>query len=170
MTVRALIIASALAVSACNPQPTPEPDADSPGTELPVAAELLANEALAGAWAMVGDGATVGVLFTPTDYENTLAIGCNTGTGQAYINWTISDPAEDTEVRVYTAAETVTFAATAINDGVAMRAVDVVGTDPRLAALTASQERFAVQASGEAIVVPWDPSIAEVLNACAAST
>ena len=44
--------------------------------------------------------------------------------------------------------------------------VDVDGADPRLVVLKTQQERFAVQGFGQAIVVPWDPSVAAVLNEC----
>lgn len=176
MMIRNLLLASVLALGACTQAAAPEdaPDTapaaaapDSPGNELPVAADLLAGAPLSGRWEDVGDGATVGVLFTSPDYADTLAIGCNTGTGEAYINWTIQNPAEDGEVRLYTGAKTETFDATGSNAGAAIRTIDVSGSDPRLAVLKTTQAKFAVQASGEAIVLPWDPSIARVLNECA---
>lgn len=170
-------IALALAVVGCKPAATSEPaaqipaaeqpDPTSPGMELPVASELLAEAPLAGRWEQVGDGATTGVLFTPTDYPQTLGIGCDGGSGDVYINWTISDPSEDAEVRVYTLAKTEVFQATGFNDGTHMRAISVAGTDPRLAVLKTPQTSFAVQSTGEAIVVPWDASVAAALNDCA---
>jgi hypothetical protein len=135
--------------------------------ELPVAAELLAAPPMAGTWTEVGDGADVGVRFAGPDYPDTLTIGCNEGTGRVFINWTVQNPAEDGEVRVYTLARTETFAATASNFEGAIRSIDVEGTDPRLAVLKTPQTVFGVQAAGEAIVVPWDPVIAGTLNGCA---
>lgn len=186
MMIRNLMLASVLTLGACSQPAAPDdardtapgaagadqatapaPDPQSPGNELPVAADLLAGAPLSGRWEDVGDGATVGVLFTSPDYADTLAIGCNTGSGEAYINWTIQNPAEDGEVRLYTEAKTETFAATGTNAGAAIRTIDVTGSDPRLAVLKTTQAKFGVQASGEAIVVPWDPSIARVLNECA---
>lgn len=169
MITRGLLVSVALALAACGQTSAPasESDPSSPGAELPVSADLLANEPLAGAWESVGDGATTGVRFTPTSYPNTLTIGCNSGTGRAFMNWTLSDATEDGDVRVYTAAETVTFAATGTNDGARMLGVDADGADPRWAVLKAPQERFAVQGFGQSIVVPWDTSIAAALNECA---
>lgn len=140
----------------------------SPGDELPTAAELLANDALTGTWTEVGDDATIGLLFTTRDYPDTLAIGCQTAAGQAYINWTLSHPANNAEVRIYALARTVVFSATGLNDEVAMRAIDVAGTDPRLEALKVRQTKFAVQSEGEAIILPWDARIAAVLGDCGA--
>jgi hypothetical protein len=168
MIARALLVSFALVLTACGQTSAPAPESDtvSPGSELPLAADLLANEPLAGAWASVGDGATTGVRFTPANYPDTLTIGCNSGTRRAFINWTVSDPAENGDMRVYTAAETVAFPATAANDGAHSLGVDVGGADPRLVVLKTQQERFAVQGFGQAIVVPWDASVAAVLNEC----
>lgn len=138
----------------------------SPGDELPVAAELLANDALAGTWTEVGDDATIGLLFTAKDFPDTLAIGCQTAAGLAYINWTLSHPANDAEVRIYTLARTEVFSATGVNDAVGIRAIEVAGTDPRLVVLKARQAKFAVQGEGEAIILPWDARIATVLGDC----
>lgn len=168
MIARACLVSFALVLAACGQASAPalESDPDSPGSELPLAADLLANEPLAGAWESVGDGATTGVRFTPANYPDTLTIGCNSGTRRALINWTLSDPAENGDMRVYTAAETVAFPATGANDGVHLLGVEVDGADPRLAVLKAPQARFAVQGFGQAIVVPWDARIAAVLNEC----
>ncbi len=169
MTARALAFSFALALAACGQAraPAPEIDPNSPGMELPLAADLLAGEPLAGVWESVGDGATIGVRFTPTDYPDTLTIGCDSGTGQAFINWTLGDTVQDGEMRVYTAAETAVFAATAMNDGMHLLGAEIDGVDPRLAALKAPQARFAVQGFGQAIVLPWDQGIAAALNECA---
>lgn len=168
MIARALVVSFALVLTACGQTSAPELESDpaSPGSELPLAADLLANEPLAGAWESVGDGATTGVRFTPANYPDTLTIGCNSGTRRAFINWTVSDPTENGDMRVYTVAETVAFPATATNDGAHILGVDVDGADPRLVVLKTQQERFAVQGLGQAIVVPWDASIAAALNEC----
>lgn len=166
MIARACLISFALVLAACGQASDPARDGASPGDELPLAADLLANEPLAGAWESVGDGATTGVLFTPSSDPGTLTIGCNSGTRRAFINWTLSAPAESGDMRVYTAAETVVFPATVTNDGAPLLGVDVDGADPRLAVLKAPQARFAVQGFGQAIVVPWDAKIAAVLNEC----
>jgi hypothetical protein len=134
--------------------------------ELPTAAELLALPPLSGSWEQIGDEATSLVLFTPTDYPQTLAIGCDGDTGQALILWTISSPADDSEVRVYTESQVVVFAATGFNDEAPVRAVQVDSTDLRLAALKERQTHFAVQSTGEAILLPWDASIATALTNC----
>ena len=168
--IRRILGASiALGLVACGQSSPPQGQSDpnAPGNELPVASELLANAPLAGTWEAVGDGATVGVRFTSKDYPDTVTIGCDGGTRRAFINWTISDPAQNGEVRIYTAAKTETFAATATNDGMHLLNVDVDGKDPRLAVLKAKQDRFAVQGFGQAIVVPWVQSIADNLNECA---
>ena len=169
MIARALLISLALVLAACGQTSAPAIEAEpaSPGNELPPAFDLLANEPLAGAWESVGDGATTGVRFTPASYPDTLTIGCHSGTRRAFINWTVREPIENGDMRVFTAADTVAFAATGTNDGVHILGVDVDGADPRLAALKAPQERFAVQGGGQAIVIPWDESIAAVLNDCA---
>ena len=169
MITRLLVASLALGIAACGQPSTPksESDPNSPDNELPVAAELLANAPLAGAWEPVGDGATVGVRFTSKDYPDTLAIACDGGTRRVSINWTISDPAQNGELRVYTAAKTETFAAAGTNQGMHLLSVDVAGTDPRLAVLKVSQDRFAVQGFGQAIVVPWAPGIADTLKECA---
>ena len=166
MIARACFVSFALVLAACGQAPDPAPVPTSPGDEAPLAADVLANAPLAGAWESVGDGATTGVLFTPSSYPDTLTIGCDNGTRRAFINWTLSAPAESGEMRVYTAAETVVFPATGTNDGASLLSVDVDAGDPRLAALKAPQTRFAVQGFGQAIVVPWDAKIAAVLNEC----
>ncbi len=166
MIARACLIPFALVLTGCGQASDPAPSPASPGDESPLAADLLANEPLAGAWESVGEGATSGVLFTSSGHPDTLTIGCNSATRRAFINWTLSDPAESGDMRVYTAAETVVFPATGAHDGVHLLGVDVDGADPRLAVLKAPQARFAVQAFGQAIVVPWDSSIPAVLNEC----
>lgn len=169
MITRLLTASLALAIAACGQSAPPQAESDpkSPGNELPAAAELLANAPLAGAWEAVGDGATVGVRFTSKDYPDTVTIGCDGGTLRAFINWTVRDPAQDGELRIYTAAKTETFAAKGTNDGMHLLSVDVDGKDPRLAVLKVKQDRFAVQGFGQAIVVPWAQSIADTLNECA---
>lgn len=169
MITRLLVASLALGIAACGQPSTPksESDPNSPDNELPVASELLANAPLAGTWEAVGDGATVGVRFTSKDYPDTLTIGCDDGTRRAFINWTVRDQTQNGEVRIYTAAKTETFAATAMNDGMHLLNIDVDGADPRLAVLKVKQDRFAVQGFGQAIVVPWAASIADTLNACA---
>lgn len=178
MIKHVVCIALGLAVIGCRPAaPSAPAESESPsaelattsaGTELPGAAELLAGPALAGSWEPVGDGATTGVLFTPTDYPQTLTIGCEGGTGQVFINWTISSPADDSEVRIFTESQVVVFAARGLNDGATIRVVQVDSTDLRLAALKEPQTNFAVQSTGEAIVVPWDASVATALTDCGA--
>lgn len=169
MISRIVTATLALAVAACGQSSPPqgESDPNSPGNELPVASELLADPPLAGAWEAVGDGATVGVRFSSKAYPDTVTIGCDGGTLRAFINWTIRDTAHDGELRIYTAAKTETFAAKGTNDGMHLLSVDVDGKDPRLAALKVRQDRFAVQGFGQAIVVPWAQSIADTLNECA---
>lgn len=171
--IRRLVLASAsasaLALAACGPQTADAPaevDPNAPGMELPLAAELLATPPMTGTWTGVGDGAEVGIRFAGPDYPDTLTIGCSEGSGRVFINWSVQSPAEDGEVRIYTLARTETFAAIASNDGGAIRAIDVAGTDPRLEVLKTPQTVFGVQASGEAIVVPWDPQIAGTLAGC----
>jgi hypothetical protein len=168
MTSRTLALALALGLAACGQPALQAPsDTNSPDNELPSAADLLAEAPLAGTWTPVGDGATVGVRFTAKDLPDTLTIGCDGGTLRAFINWTIRDPAQNGDVRIYTAAKTETFAATGTNDGLHLLSVDVAGNDPRLAVLKAPQNRFAVQGFGQAIVVPWVSEIASMLNECA---
>lgn len=70
-----------LSLSLCRVAPAAPDPPTSPGDELPVAAELLANDALTGTWTEVGDDATIGLLFTTKDYPDTLAIGCQTAAG-----------------------------------------------------------------------------------------
>jgi hypothetical protein len=170
MITRTLAVALALGLAACG-QPSNQQaasDPNSPGNELPTAADLLSAPPLVGTWEAVGDGATVGIRFTSKDYPDTLTIGCDGGTMRAFVNWTISDAAQNGEVRIYTAAKTETFAATATNDGAMhLLSINVDGKDARLAPLKAKQDRFAVQGFGQAIVVPWVQGIADNLNECA---
>lgn len=169
MFARALVLSAALALAAAShaAPPVPDNDPNSPDNELPLASDLLANAPLKGTWEAVGDGATVGVRFTPKSYPNTLTIGCNGGNNRAFINWTLKDPTENGTVRVYTAAKTVAFDATAMNDGMHLLGVEVDGKDPRLDVLKVQQSKFAVQGFGQAIVVPWDARIADTLKDCA---
>jgi hypothetical protein len=178
MKKRLLIVVPTLALVACNPAASPSGatptnaaspvDAASPDTELPDAAELLANEPLPGSWEQVSDASITGARFTSTGFPAEVTIGCDAGDNSAYINWgRLADPAVAGDIRIYTAAKTETFAATAMNDGDHLLAVSLPGNDPRLAVLRARQERFAVQGSGQSVVLRWDPLIAETLSECA---
>lgn len=178
MTKRLLMLVPAMALAACNPAASPggatptnaaaPANAASPGTELPDAAQLLANEPLAGAWEQVSDASVTGARFTSTGFPAEVTIGCDAGDNSAYINWgRLADPAVAGDIHVYTTAKTETFAATAMNEGDHLLAVNLPGNDPRLAVLRARQDRFAVQGAGQSVVLRWDPLIAATLSECA---
>jgi hypothetical protein len=182
MHKRSMLIALGLTLAACNQGAAPaDPAAEtvSPGSEQPAAAGLLARASARGSWAAVAEDATTAVRFTAPDIRETLTIGCNDGLGQAFVVWTPANPiamtnpaderfpTEDGEVQITTAARTVTFSGTGSNIDGAMVSLAAAGDDPRFAVLTAQQDRFAVQAFGQTIVVPWSSSIADALNACA---
>lgn len=173
MITRAAYLAIGLALAGCSQGAPPATEAETAAptdtmADDPVTAdaELLAGTVLQGRWEEVGDDADVGVRFTSPDYPDTLTIGCNQGSGDVYINWSVRDPLSDGEVRVITTGGAVTFAATAANYEENYLNIAVEGNDPRLASLKTVQERFAVQAFGQAILVPWVPSIAATLNDC----
>lgn len=165
MPARALMFA--LALAACGPAAEPAPAApEAPAATNPDAA-VLGSTPLEGAWALHGDGATVAAGFGPPESEYALVIGCNSGTGRAHINWSHElAPDQDTQLRIITEAETAEFPARSFNEGLPFVNVDIDGADPRLAALAAPQERFAVEVMGEASVVPWDQAIADALRDC----
>jgi hypothetical protein len=165
MAARPLLFA--LALTACGPAAEPAPAAPkAPAAANPDAAVLGATP-MDGAWTLLGDGATVAVGFGPPESEYALVIGCNSGTSRAHINWSYElAPDQDTQLRIITEAASVEFPARSFNEGLPFVNVDIDGADPRLAALAATQERFAVEVMGEADVLPWDQTIATALSGC----
>jgi hypothetical protein len=121
---------------------------------------------LAGTWEDVGDGATVGARFTAVSGGTSVTIGCDGGTGRAFINWMLGKAGTDTGITINANGQTVSFDAVTTNDGAPMLSVDVAGDDPRLAALTARQPDVALAAAGQVVILPWTPSIATHLGGC----
>lgn len=181
MRTRSTLIALGLMLAACNQGDAPvSPTAEtaSPGNTVPAAAEVLARAPARGDWAAVADDGTTGVRFTAPGIRETLTIGCNAGAREAFVVWTpaspipVADPSadiptEDGEVRITTAAGTAVFVGTGSNIDGHMVSLAEPGGDARFAVLKVQQDRFAVQAFGQTIVVPWSSSIADALNACA---
>jgi hypothetical protein len=171
MIARANIMAVCIMLTACTEAADPAAERDTAATLLsdPAAGStaVLAGELVPGSWAVIGDGAITGVQFTSPNHPDTLTIGCNAGPGEAFINWTISEAAENGEVRIHTATDVVTFAATGSNEDGHLVNVTADGTDPRFAVLKTAQPRFAVEGFGRSFVVPWAASVAETLNECA---
>jgi hypothetical protein len=186
MNTRTTIIALGLTLAACNQGAPPAAEAESPtaetvspSAEQPDTAALLERTPLRGNWESVGDEATTGVRFTAADARDTLTIGCNNGSGEAFVTWTPPNPiaitnriderypTQNGEVQITTAAGTVTFSGTGSNLDGHMVSLAEPGDDTRFAALKAQQDRFAVQAFGQTIVVPWSSSIADALSDCA---
>lgn len=91
MIARACLIPFARVLTGCGPASDPALSPSSPGDESPLAADLLANEPLAGAWESVGEGATSGVLFTSSGHPDTLTIGCNSATRRAMFYFDVDD-------------------------------------------------------------------------------
>jgi hypothetical protein len=121
---------------------------------------------LAGTWEDIGDGATVGARFTATRGGTSVTIGCDGGTGRAFINWMLASNASDSGLSINGNGQTVNFDAVTSNDGAPMLSVDVAADDPRLAVLTARQPDVALAAAGEVVILPWSPSIATHLRGC----
>ncbi len=76
-------------------------------------------------------------------------------------------PDQDTTLRLITESTTIELPARSFNEGLPTVSATLAGSDPRLAALAATQERFGVEIAGEISVLPWDPAIALTLAGCA---
>lgn len=136
------------------------PAATPATTATPAAAPL------SGTWEDIGDGATVGARFTAAQGGTSVTIGCDGGTGRAFINWMLASAGSDSGISINANGQTVSFDAIASNDGAPMLSVDVAGDDPRLAALAARQPDLALAAAGQVVILPWSPSIATHLRGC----
>ena len=95
-----------------------------------------------------------------------MTIGCDGGTGRAFINWMLPSATTDSGISINANGQTVSFDAIASNEGAPMLSVDVAGDDPRLAALAARQPDLALAAAGQVVILPWSPSIATHLAGC----
>lgn len=175
MTKSLLILSSLLALTACNqnaaPATAPETDtapvAAATPDSVPTPPDLLEGGPVSGTWEMVGDGATSGARFTATGGSPEITIGCNSGSGEAFINWTLGETATDGPITIATSGRTVEFDATASNDGgVHLLTADVAGTDPRLATLMTANATLGFGGPGPLVVLPPSVMIADVLNGC----
>lgn len=161
----------ALLLAACSPpappqQPQSSPDGPPPAAANPDAA-MLASEPMPGQWSFNGDAGTISAGFGAPESEYLFLVVCNAPTGRITLTYEHElAPDQDTTLKIVTAAQTLDFAARSFNEGLPNVSAEVEGADPRLAALAATQERIAVEVGGETSVLPWDQSIARVLQAC----
>jgi hypothetical protein len=160
--------ALALLLAACTP---PAPQASAPDDAAAPASANAAQLSIAplpGQWFFNGDGATVSTAFGPPESEGVFAVVCNGGTTRVTLMSSHElVPDQATTLRIITATQTLDFPARSLNQGLPTVNAELDGADPRLAALAATQERFAVEVAGESYVLPWDQSIARTLSNCA---
>lgn len=175
MTKSLLILTSLLALTACNQNAAPaaEPESDTAPVaaatpdSVPTPPDLLEVGPVSGTWEMVGDGATSGARFTATGGTPAITIGCNSGSGEAFINWTLDQPVTDGLITIATSGQTVEFSATASNDGgVHLLSADVVGTDPRVAILKSANTTLGFSGPAPQVILPPSAMVADVLNDC----
>lgn len=176
MIARTLILASAFALAACGQSGSaPEAPADAAANAGDVGeaapanpdASVLGSTPATGEWTLLGDGATVSAGFGVPQSEYQFIVVCNGGPNRVRLTTEHQlSPNQDTTLRIITEAQTVDFPARSFNEGLPSVNAEVDGADPRLDALAATQERFAVEVAGQAIVLPWDQAIARALGNC----
>lgn len=175
MTKSLLILSSLLALTACNqnaaPAAAPENDtapvAAATPDSVPTPPDFLEVGPVSGTWDMVGDDATSGARFTATGGTPVITIGCNSGSGEAFINWTLGEAATDGPITIATTGQTVEFSATASNDGgVHLLSADVAGTDPRVAILKSANSTLGFSGPAPLVILPPSAMVADVLNGC----
>jgi len=161
MPLRRSIAAFALLLAACAP-PAPS-EAPAPPSEN----SALSAEPQPGQWSFNADAGTISAGFGAPESEYLFLVICNAPTGRATLSYERElYPDQDTTLTLVTASGSQDFAARSFNEGLPSVSAEVEGGDARLAALAASQERFAVTVAGETSVLPWDGSIAEALSSC----
>lgn len=177
MSARAFALSFALALAACAP---PAADQDAPahagdvGEPAPTNpdAAALGGAPQSGVWTYNADEGTSAAGFGEPQSEYTLAIICNAPAAHVTLTYSHElSPAQDTQLGFITEARTMRFAARSFVEGLPSVTAELDAAAPGvradLAALSARQTRFAVEVMGEASVLPWDESIARVLNECA---
>lgn len=175
MFARLFAAAAVLLIAACS-QPAPGADQDRAahagdvGEAAPANpdAAALGGAPMEGVWSHNGDGATVSAGFGAPESEYLFIVVCEGGAGQVRIDYERElYPDQDTTLRLITESTTIELPARSFNEGLPTVSATLAGSDPRLAALAATQERFGVEIAGEISVLPWDPAIALTLAGCA---
>lgn len=172
MLRRLAFAALAVLLAACGQSAPPAPQAPAatpaPAAANPDAAQLSATP-LPGQWFFNDSGeGLVSTGFGEPESEGVFGVQCERATHRVTLMYTHElAPDQDTQMRIVTAAQTLDLPARSFNDGLPSVNAALGASDPRLAALGARQQRFAVDVAGDTSVFPWDESIARVLQSCA---
>lgn len=168
--MRTHLTALALFVAACSPPaaiPAAPAEAEAPAPPANPDAALLSATPLDGIWSFNADAGVSAAGFGAPESEYLFIVSCNAPAGRVTLTYEHElAPDQDTTLRIVTAAQSLDFPARSFNEGLPSVNAEVGGGDPRLAALRAAQERFAIEVAGETSVLRWDQSIARALAEC----
>lgn len=136
----------------------------------PAAPTATVQSVAAGSWRVTMDAAGdyAATSYGPSERDDLFRVFCSLPTGRVTVQSAHALPHDqETTMTIHTAARAIALPARSENlpDG-ALVFAQIEGADPRLAALSQSQERFTVEVEGAALVVPWHDSIAQTLRAC----
>jgi len=173
--MRNSLLALALLAAACSPAPsapaeeTAATTASEPAVNVDAAA--LGATPQPGAWSFGADEGTFAAGFGPPESEYLQTIVCEAASGKLTLTSSHElSPDQDTTLRVITAVQTLDLPARSFNEGLpnvhAEVADDAATKTPLISMLGAPTDRFAIEVGGEALVFPWDDSIAQALTAC----
>jgi len=160
-----------LLLAACSPTPAPPSSQAAPqAAPAPSAPSPQQPSAATGQWrAEIDDaGGYRATSYGPSAGDDSFRVFCGTIVKRVTLQSAHTLPNDQrTTLTIRTATQTLAFPARSENipDG-ALVFAQIDGDDPRLAALSARQERFTVEVEGAALVIPWDESIATTLAAC----
>lgn len=169
------ILLLALALAACSPasttsEPAPETAATNEAA-VNVDAAALGASPQPGAWTFRVDEGTHAAGFGPPESEYLLTIVCEAPSGKLTLTSSHElSPDQDTTLRIITAVQTLDLPARSFNEGLPSVNAEVLDEAPAkiplISMLGAPTDRFAIEVGGEAMVFPWDESIAQALTAC----
>ena len=163
---RSIVILVLLA--ACSP-PQRQTATNAPAQSVAPNAVLSGVTPLEGEWFLnAPDLGLVSAAFGVPESEGEFAVQCDLAAHRVtlFYSWELT-PDQDTTLRVLAQGQAVEFAAHSYNEGLPTVNAEVPGSDPRLAALAATQEHFGVAVGEDVTSMPWDQKIAQVLSRCA---
>lgn len=176
--MRALLITVALLLAACSQEEAGETRLSHPYEFPELEAQPSARDAGAlsaspqpGAWTFRVDEGTHAAGFGPPESEYLLTIVCEAPSGKLTLTSSHElSPDQDTTLRIITAVQTLDLPARSFNEGLPSVNAEVLDDAPAkiplISMLGAPTDRFAIEVGGEAMVFPWDESIAQALTAC----
>lgn len=170
---RAILTSTIAALLLCGcspPAPPPDPPAAQPAQQQAALPSELQGALAEGAWLFEEGNIASSTGFGLPESESQFFIQCERG--PRIVTLSVEHelaPDQDTTLSVVTTSGALDFPARSFNEGLPSVSANLHAPDPRLSALAATTDRFAVRAGDDVLRLPMDESARRVLALCGVS-